>query len=94
MTTSFFTLENGAHHILASSVPETGTRTALELALFITVVAAFAAAVIFQIFEPTRPPSRRRRAIAIHLRNGLYANAVYDRMVGALRLRPSQAESA
>ena len=94
VTTSFFTLENGAHHILASSVPETGTRTALELALFITVVAAFAAAVIFQIFEPTRPPSRRRRAIAIHLRNGLYANAVYDRMVGALRLRPSQAESA
>jgi NAD(P)H-quinone oxidoreductase subunit 5 len=92
VTTSFFTLESAAHHILAGTVPEGGTRTALELALVATVVAAFATVVVLQIFEPARPKSRRRRALAIHLRNGLYANAMYDRFVGALRLSTPRAE--
>ncbi len=94
VTTSFFTLESGAHHLLASTVPETGARSGLELVLMATVVAAFAIAVALQIFEPTRPQSRRRRAFAVHLRNGLYANALYDRMVGALRVRPTGGERA
>lgn len=92
VTTSFFTLESGAHHVLASTVPEIGTRTGLELALFATVVAVFATVVFLQIFEPARTTSRRRRALAIHVRNGLYANALYDRVVGALRLPTPRAE--
>lgn len=85
VTLSFFALETGAHALLDGTVPEAVGRDALQLALMATVVAGFAAIVVAQFFEPTRAPSARRRAIAVHLRNGLYANAVFDRVVRGLR---------
>ena len=94
VTLSFFTLEAGAHHLLADTVPETAGRDAVQIALVATILVSFAAVVGLQILEPTRPKSARRRAIAIHLRNGLYANALFDRAVGGLRspaLQPEQA---
>ena len=33
-------------------------------------------------------------ALAVHLRNGLYANAAYDRLIGALRTAPGPAAVA
>jgi len=94
VTLSFFTLETGAHHLLADTVPETVGRDVFQAALILVILVSFAAVVVLQILEPTRSMSARRRAMAIHLRNGLYANAMFDRAVGALRrptLRPEQA---
>jgi len=85
VTLSFFTLEAGAHHLLADTLPENVGREAIPLALVVLILMSFAAVVVLQILEPTRPQTARRRAMAIHLRNGLYANALYDRAVGALR---------
>jgi NAD(P)H-quinone oxidoreductase subunit 5 len=94
VTTSFFTLETAAHELLANTVPEGGSRDAFQLALMAIVLVAFATVVLFQILEPARPKSRRRRALALHMRNGLYANALYDRVVGALRVPVSKLERA
>lgn len=94
VTLSFFTLEAGAHHLLADAVPESLGRDAIQLALVALVLVSFAAVVALQIVEPTRPKSVRRRALAIHLRNGLYANALFDRVVGALRQPAPQTEQA
>jgi len=94
VTTSFFTLESAAHDLLANTVPEGGSRSAFQLALMAIVLVAFATVVLFQILEPARPKSRRRRALALHMRNGLYANALYDRVVGALRVPVSKLERA
>jgi len=91
VTLSFFTLEAGAHHLLADTVPEGVGRDVIQLALVAVILVSFAAVVGLQILEPTRPRSARRRAMAVHFRNGLYANALFDRAVGALRrptLRP------
>ena len=88
VTTSFFTLEAGAHHLLEATVPTGGPRGAVSLVAVACVLAAFVAAVGFQIFEPARPSGTRRRALAVHLRNGLYANALFDRAIGALK-RPT-----
>lgn len=85
VTVSFFTLESGAHLLLGDTVPDTLGRDALQLALVGIVVVTFAAVVLLQILEPSRPASRRRRALALHFRNGLYANAALDRIVGSLR---------
>jgi len=93
VTLSFFTLEAGAHQLLSDTVPESVGREGIQLALVALVLVSFASVVVMQIFEPTRPQTARRRAMAIHLRNGLYANAMFDRAVGALRrpaLRPEQ----
>lgn len=94
VTLSFFALEAGAHHLIADTVPGSTGRDGIQLVLIAMVLAAFAVVVGLQILEPTRPKSARRRAVAIHLRNGLYANALFDRAVGALRrpgLQPEQA---
>jgi NAD(P)H-quinone oxidoreductase subunit 5 len=57
------------------------------------VVLVFAAVVVLQILEPSRPASKRRRALAVHARNGLYANVLFDRLVGSFRLpAPASAE--
>ena len=39
----------------------------------------FTAVVLLQIVEPTRP-GPPPQALAMHMRNGLYANALYDRL--------------
>jgi NAD(P)H-quinone oxidoreductase subunit 5 len=89
VTLSFFVLEAGAHRLLGDVVPELTSRDGIQLALIGTVLAAFTAVVALQIIEPARTPTSRRRTIAVHMRNGLYANAVYDRLIGALRTSPA-----
>jgi len=88
VTLSFFALEAGAHLLLSDVVPELTSRDGIQLALIGAVLATFTAVVALQIVEPSRADSARRRAIAVHMRNGLYANAVYDRLIGALRTAP------
>jgi len=87
VTTSFFALESGVHHLLRSTVPDGAAADLVQLAVIAATVTAFTAVVLLQILEPSRAPSRRRRALAIHLRNGLYANALLDRAVGALHTK-------
>ena len=58
------------------------------------VLLAFMGAVLMQMLEPARGTSVRRHALALHLRNGLYANALFDRAVGALRVPRASAEAA
>ncbi len=88
VTTAFFALEAGAHHLLYNTAPHEADRGVVHLLLVAAVLVGFGAVVLLQIMEPARGTSERRRTWAIHLRNGLYANAAFDRLVGAWR-RPS-----
>jgi NAD(P)H-quinone oxidoreductase subunit 5 len=85
VTAAFFVLEGGTHHLLHGVVPDVTGREPFHLILLAGVLVAFATVVLFQILDPARPRSRRRQVLAIHMRNGLYANALLDRAVGALR---------
>ena len=85
VTTAFFALEAGAHQLLHDTVPLEPGRGAVHLAVLVAVLAAFGAVVAMQIVEPAHGTSERRRRWAVHLRNGLYANAAFDRLVGAWR---------
>ena len=67
---------------------------ALALWALATFLTGFATVVLLQIVEPSRSPARWRQTLAVHLRNGLYANAAYDRLVGALRTAPAPAAVA
>jgi NAD(P)H-quinone oxidoreductase subunit 5 len=85
VTLAFFTLEAASHWMLAAataSVPATGHGEMLVMAL---VVAAFGAVTLLQTMLPQRASSPVWRAAYVHLKNGLYANALFDRMVGTLR---------
>jgi NAD(P)H-quinone oxidoreductase subunit 5 len=85
VTTSFFALEAGVHALLDRTVPKDTTWTLLHGVLAASVVLVFAVVVLLQILEPSRPASTRRRALAVHARNGLYANVMFDRLVGSFR---------
>jgi len=87
---AFFSLEAATHHLIISQVPELLQIGLLKSILIITVVFIFAGAVFFQILTPTIPNSPRYQAWAIHIRNGFYANAIFDRLIGALTINPSR----
>jgi len=92
VTVSFVTLEAGAHQLLVGTVPEAVALDVLQLVLVALILVGFAAVVLLQIVDPARSQSARRRAFAVHFRNGLYANALFDRFVGALRTPTVQSE--
>jgi NAD(P)H-quinone oxidoreductase subunit 5 len=82
---AFFVLEITFATLLAPVVPAVIHPTAaVQFAIWVTV-AAFGVATLFQILRPARADSPWQRRLALHLRNGLYANAAFDRLVGALR---------
>jgi len=82
---AFFGLEEGARLLLASALPPAEPTQPLVLALSVVVLLGFTLALALQVVASTAPTRIRQRAYVL-LRNGLYANAVLDRMVGAYRL--------
>ena len=89
VTLSFFSLEAAAHTLLGHTVPHDGVRTAVHAALVAVLLVGSAVVVGYQLTAPARPPSARRARLAVHLRNGLYANAAFDRLVSSLSTTPS-----
>ncbi|MGF1511647.1 MAG: proton-conducting transporter membrane subunit [Myxococcota bacterium] len=81
---AFFSLEEGARLLLLSSLPEATEPSTTVIGLACLVLVAFGAAILLQIVGLNRR-SRLSQVGYVHLRNGLYANAYFDRLVGALR---------
>jgi len=84
VTVSFFTLETGFHYLLIGQVPELTELTTIEMVLTLTVLAIFAIVVFLQIIAPSLAQNKAYIVVAIHLKNGLYVNTVFDRLVRAL----------
>src|SRR6056297_562456 len=82
VTAAFFLLEAGAYVLLSGVLPAAAGRSIPHLILIALTLVVFGTVVLLQILHPALPPSARRTALAIHLRNGLYANALLDRAVG------------
>ncbi|UDY37620.1 proton-conducting transporter transmembrane domain-containing protein [Dermatobacter hominis] len=89
VTSSFFLLEAGAHRLLDGTVVEPDTRTPLQVALVLVVLTAFAWVIRLQMLHPSGPPSARARRMLVHLRNGLYADVAFERVVAAIWPHPS-----
>jgi len=83
---AFFVLEIAAVHVLDGVVPTVALRDPVTLALMILVIVAFGATAVLQLLLPTLGTSPRLAAAWVHVRNGFYANALFDRFVGAPRV--------
>lgn len=83
VATHFFVLETAAHHILHSVVPEHIVPNMVTVALSGLMVTVFGVAVVLQIFGPSLKEGPKWRRLFVHLRKGLYANALFDKLVGA-----------
>ncbi len=91
VATAFFALEDGFHYLLHSQIPglaQPGTGTVL---LIVAVLVIFGAVIFIQILAPSSASSPFWRTVGVHFRNGLYANALFDRLVGSLSTRSTKA---
>jgi NAD(P)H-quinone oxidoreductase subunit 5 len=87
---AYAVLQAGATAILSPVVPPVPEPGAGSLAIIALVIASFAAVTVFQIFAPVLWRRPVVRSAWVHLANGLYVNALFDRLVGAFnRPRPA-----
>ncbi|MCP5487919.1 MAG: NADH/ubiquinone/plastoquinone (complex i) [Verrucomicrobia bacterium] len=82
---AFFSLEAGAHALLHGILPHSTTPPPPILLLALLVVLTYLGAVVTQMLLPVLSRNPRLYAWSVHLRNGLYANAMLDRLAGSLR---------
>lgn len=92
VTTAFFTLEAGTHYLLTSQVPALSAPGFGELVVISIILIVFAAVVFIQILKPLIAQNKAYRALAVHVRNGFYANAIFDRTVSALRVHSPESK--
>ena len=84
---AFLLLESGIHYLMSAQVPVASPLNGLERVLTIIVLLLFAGVVIVQMLFPVLSAHAGFRTLAIHFKNGLYANALFDRGIHALAIQ-------
>ena len=83
---SFYALERGGGAVLARAVPEAQNPGVPLAVVIIAVVLTFALVALLQLLLPRVYESPGWAAAYVFTRNGLYANAYFDRLIGAAKL--------
>ncbi len=78
----YFALQAGTSWLLAGTLPATPAPGPLEWALIILAVISFAVVAVAQAMFPLWAYHPAAAGLRVHLSNGLYANAVFDRLLG------------
>jgi len=82
---AFFVLEHAAHILLDSQIPSNyQPNHIVKTAVFIVVI-AFGIVVLVQLCAPKLKNKKWAYSLGIHLRNGLYANVIFNRLIGSLK---------
>ena len=79
---SYFALQIGAEALMRGTLPETPAPGPLEWALILLALASFGAVALAQAMFPLWSQHPAARGLRVHLANGLYANALFDRLTG------------
>jgi NAD(P)H-quinone oxidoreductase subunit 5 len=78
----YFALQLGAEHLMAGSLPaKQALRGPIDLAIVAFVIVLFGAVTVLQNTMPYRMSDPRWQALYVHLFNGLYVNAITNRLV-------------
>ncbi|MDA3915082.1 proton-conducting transporter membrane subunit [Oleiagrimonas sp.] len=84
-TVAYFVLESFVVRVTASILPPIPQPDALGLLIMGLAIVSFAAVAVLQGLSPVWLHRPAWRSTRVHLANGLYINAYFNRMVGALR---------
>ncbi|WP_420577059.1 proton-conducting transporter membrane subunit [Ekhidna sp.] len=82
---SFFTFEHGARVLLSTQIPELSTPALAIQWVSIALVAVYTLIVLAQVSGFKIKESALGYRLGVHLRNGLYANVIFDRIIGSLK---------
>jgi len=86
---SYFALQRGAEWLTAGTLPATPAPGPLEWALLALAVLSFGLVAIAQAMFPLWAYHPAAAGLRVHLANGLYANAVFDKLLGGWSIRRS-----
>jgi NAD(P)H-quinone oxidoreductase subunit 5 len=86
---SYFVLQTLATWLTAGTLPATPAPGPLEWALLVLAVLSFAAVAVGQAMFPLWAYHPAAAGLRVHLSQGLYANALFDRLVGNWSTRRS-----
>ncbi|MEM9124993.1 MAG: proton-conducting transporter membrane subunit [Pseudomonadota bacterium] len=78
---SYFILQSVAQYLTAGTLPATPAPGPLEWALIILALISFGAVALAQSTFPLWASHPAAAGIRVHLSNGLYANAIFDRLL-------------
>jgi NAD(P)H-quinone oxidoreductase subunit 5 len=78
----YFALQAGAEALTAGTLPATPAPGPLEWALIVLAVLSFGLVAVAQALFPLWAHHPAAAGLRVHLTNGLYANAVFDRLLG------------
>ena len=87
----YFGLQTGAEQLLLGVVPLAALADPITVILMLAVVVVFGALTALQILAPYKADAPGWRGAYVAIANGFYANAYFNRLVGALK-RPAAAE--
>lgn len=86
-STSYFALQTLAEWLTAGTLPATPAPGPLEWTLLILAVLSFGVVALAQALFPLWSNHPAAAGLRVHLSNGLYANAVFDRLLGGWAIR-------
>ncbi|PWC90116.1 oxidoreductase [Azospirillum sp. TSH100] len=86
-STAYFALQTVAEWTLTGPLPKTPAPGPLEWALLVLVVVSFGLVAVAQSMFPLWAYHPAAAGLRVHLSNGLYANAVFDRLLGGWSAR-------
>ncbi|MFP4328476.1 MAG: proton-conducting transporter membrane subunit [Paracoccaceae bacterium] len=84
---AYFALQRGAEALMAGTLPATPVPGPLEWALMVLAVLSFGAVAVAQAMFPLWAYHPAAAGLRVHLSNGLYANALFDRLLGGWIVR-------
>jgi NAD(P)H-quinone oxidoreductase subunit 5 len=85
----YFALHAFALWLTAGTLPATPAPDALEWTLMVLAVLSFGLVAVGQSMFPLWAYHPAAAGLRVHLSNGLYANAMFDRLLGGWALRKS-----
>jgi len=86
---SYFLLQIAAYRVTAGALPPTPAPGPLEWALIVLALVSFGVVALAQATFPLWAPHPAAAGIRVHLSNGLYANALFDRLLDGWSTRKS-----
>lgn len=86
VTAAFFALESGTRLLLGSQVPDLTILGLSKILLVSVILLGFGLVVFLQIIAPQLSKKPYYQELAVHVRNGFYANAWFDRLIQALSI--------
>lgn len=81
--TAYFALQWASATMMAGTLPETPAPDAVALLVIALAVGSFALVTVLQMAAPRLKHNPIWRAARVHIANGFYANAMFNRLVGA-----------